>query len=198
MSTATETIEGLVRGEYKYGFVTDVEADAAPPGLNEDIVRLISAKKKEPAWLLDWRLKAYRAWQKMEEPHHWANFSYPPVDYQSIVYYAAPRQEKKLGSLRDLACPIDGIRYSIDHLTIDAAQRKAITVPPTTGARHTARVNATRATPNPSPARCSTASSAKAAHSASMCCASATPTTTPPASSTAGPWPNSRCACSSR
>ena len=68
MSTATETIEGLVQQEYKYGFVTDVETDSAPPGLNEDIVRLISAKKKEPEWMTEWRLKAYRHWLTMEEP----------------------------------------------------------------------------------------------------------------------------------
>ena len=68
MSTATETIEGLVKQEYKYGFVTDVETESAPPGLNEDIIRLISAKKNEPAWLMEWRLKAYRHWLTMPEP----------------------------------------------------------------------------------------------------------------------------------
>ncbi|HEY9171341.1 MAG TPA: Fe-S cluster assembly protein SufB [Verrucomicrobiae bacterium] len=91
MSTATETIEGLVKTEYKYGFVTDIEADAAPPGLNEDIVRLISAKKNEPDWLLEWRLKAYRHWTTMSAPT-WPKVSYPPVDFQSIIYYSAPRQ----------------------------------------------------------------------------------------------------------
>src|SRR4030088_855692 len=90
MSTATETIEGLVQQEYKYGFITDVEADSAPPGLNEDIVRLISAKKKEPEWMLEWRLKAYRHWLTMEEPT-WANIHYSPIDYQSIAYYAGPK-----------------------------------------------------------------------------------------------------------
>ncbi|MHC4419864.1 MAG: Fe-S cluster assembly protein SufB [Planctomycetota bacterium] len=79
--------------EYKYGFYTDIEADSAPPGLNEDIVRLISAKKKEPGWLLEWRLKAYRHWLTMIEPT-WPNVHYPPIDYQSIIYYSAPRQAK--------------------------------------------------------------------------------------------------------
>src|SRR5712672_3446424 len=92
MSTATETIEGLVKQEYKYGFVTDVEADAAPPGLNEDIVRLISAKKKEPQFMLDWRLKAYRHWVTMKEPT-WPHVHYPPIDYQKAVYYSAPKKK---------------------------------------------------------------------------------------------------------
>jgi Fe-S cluster assembly protein SufB len=92
MSTATETIEGLVQQEYKYGFVTDVEADAAPPGLNEDIVRLISAKKNEPKFMLDWRLKAYRHWLTMKEPT-WPHVHYPPIDYQSSVYYSAPKKK---------------------------------------------------------------------------------------------------------
>ncbi|HVY72318.1 MAG TPA: Fe-S cluster assembly protein SufB [Verrucomicrobiae bacterium] len=93
MSTATETIEGLVKTEYKYGFYTDVEADAAPPGLNEDIVRLISRKKNEPEWLLEWRLKAFRHWTTMQEPA-WPKVTYPKVDFQKIVYYSAPKQKK--------------------------------------------------------------------------------------------------------
>jgi Fe-S cluster assembly protein SufB len=92
MTTATETIEGLVKKEYKYGFYTDVEADAAPPGLNEDIIRLISAKKNEPKFMLDWRLKAFRHWLTMKEPT-WPHVSYPPIDYQKIVYYSAPRKK---------------------------------------------------------------------------------------------------------
>src|SRR5512136_1617714 len=91
MSTATETIEGLVGQEYKYGFVTDVEADAAPPGLNEDIVRLISAKKKEPSFMLEWRLKSFRHWLTMKEPT-WPHVHYPPIDYQGSVYYSAPKK----------------------------------------------------------------------------------------------------------
>src|SRR5919107_5537178 len=89
MSTSTETIEQLATREYKYGFVTDVESETIPKGLNEDIVRFISAKKNEPEWLLEWRLKAYRMWLKMEEPR-WPAVSYPPIDYQDAYYYAAP------------------------------------------------------------------------------------------------------------
>ena len=92
MSTATETIESLVKQEYKYGFVTDVEADSAPPGLNEDIVRLISAKKHEPEFMLAWRLKAYRHWLTMKEPT-WPHVHYPPIDYQNAVYYSAPKKK---------------------------------------------------------------------------------------------------------
>ncbi|HLH56065.1 MAG TPA: Fe-S cluster assembly protein SufB [Verrucomicrobiae bacterium] len=92
MSTATETIEGLVKQEYKYGFVTDVETESAPPGLNEDIVRLISSKKDEPAFLLEWRLKAFRHWQTMKEPT-WPHVHYPPIDYQKSVYYSAPKKK---------------------------------------------------------------------------------------------------------
>src|ERR1035437_7082104 len=92
MSTATETIEGLLKTEYKYGFVTDVEADAAPPGLNEDIVRLISSKKNEPQFMLDWRLKAFRHWLTMKEPT-WPHVHYPPIDYQASVYYSAPKKK---------------------------------------------------------------------------------------------------------
>jgi Fe-S cluster assembly protein SufB len=101
MSTSTEVIEQLANTEYKYGFVTDVEQDIAPKGLNEDIVRLISSKKGEPEWLLDWRLKAYRVWLKMTEPT-WQNVKYERVDYQSISYYAAPKEKKKLGSMDEV------------------------------------------------------------------------------------------------
>jgi Fe-S cluster assembly protein SufB len=92
MSTATETIEGLVKQEYKYGFYTDVEVDAAPPGLNEDIIRLISAKKNEPEFMLEWRLKAFRHWQTMTEPT-WPHVQYPPIEYQKAVYYSAPKKK---------------------------------------------------------------------------------------------------------
>jgi Fe-S cluster assembly protein SufB len=91
MSTATETIEGLVKQEYKYGFYTDLETDSAPPGLNEDIIRLISAKKKEPEFMLAWRLKAYRHWLTMKEPT-WPHVHYGPIDYQKSVYYSAPKK----------------------------------------------------------------------------------------------------------
>src|SRR6266550_7655400 len=90
MSTSTETIEELATREYKYGFVTDVESETIPKGLSEDVVRLISSKKNEPAWLLEWRLKAYRLWLTMEEPT-WPNVKYPRIDYQDIIYYSAPK-----------------------------------------------------------------------------------------------------------
>ena len=98
----SSSVEHLVNQQYKYGFVTDIEADVAPKGLNEDVIRLISAKKGEPEWLLDWRLKAYRGWLKMQEPHHWANIRYNPVDYQGISYYSAPRTKNPLGSLDEV------------------------------------------------------------------------------------------------
>ena len=93
MSTETQKIEDLANQEYKYGFYTDIEADSAPPGLNEDIIRLISAKKKEPEFMLKWRLKSYKHWLTMTEPT-WANVQYPPIDYQSIVYYSAPKRKE--------------------------------------------------------------------------------------------------------
>ncbi len=98
----SSSVETLVNKEYKYGFVTDIEADSAPKGLNEDIIRLISAKKGEPDWLLEWRLKAFRGWLKMTEPHNWPNIRYNPVDYQSLRYYSAPRTAKPLGSLDEV------------------------------------------------------------------------------------------------
>jgi Fe-S cluster assembly protein SufB len=93
MPSETPQIEDLANQEYKYGFYTDVEADSAPPGLNEDIIRLISAKKKEPEFMLEWRLKAYRHWLTMVEPQ-WPNVEYPPIDYQDIVYYSAPKRKE--------------------------------------------------------------------------------------------------------
>ena len=94
-------IEALVNREYAYGFVTDVETDTVPAGLNEDIIRLISAKKNEPEFLLAWRLKAYRRWLTMKEPH-WGNVKYPPINYQSLVYYSAPKSVKPLQSLDEV------------------------------------------------------------------------------------------------
>jgi Fe-S cluster assembly protein SufB len=94
-------IESLVNKEYEYGFVTDIEADTIPRGLTEDTVRLISAKKQEPAWLLEWRLKAFRRWTTLTEPH-WSNVKYPPIDYQNLYYYSAPRTKKPLGSLDEV------------------------------------------------------------------------------------------------
>lgn len=85
--------ENIFDQEYKYGFITDIEADQAPPGINEDIIRFISAKKKEPKFMLEWRLKAFRHWLKMKEPT-WAFVHYPPIDYQKIIYYSAPKSQK--------------------------------------------------------------------------------------------------------
>ena len=91
MSTDTEVLTSLTNREYQYGFVTDVEADSAPPGLNEDIIRLISRKKEEPEFLLEWRLKAYRKWLTLKEPT-WAFVKYPPINYQDTIYYSAPKK----------------------------------------------------------------------------------------------------------
>ncbi|MGH7521616.1 MAG: Fe-S cluster assembly protein SufB, partial [Gemmatimonadales bacterium] len=95
------SIESQVLQPYKYGFVTDIAADVVPPGLNEDIIRLISAKKKEPPFMLEWRLKAYRHWLTMKEPH-WPNVTYGPIDYQGVTYYSAPKQQKQVGSLEEV------------------------------------------------------------------------------------------------
>jgi Fe-S cluster assembly protein SufB len=98
MSTA---IESLVNKEYPYGFVTDVETDTIPRGLSEDVIRLISSKKNEPKFMLEWRLKAYRRWLTMKEPH-WGNLHYEPIDYQDIIYYSAPKSVKPLQSLDEV------------------------------------------------------------------------------------------------
>jgi Fe-S cluster assembly protein SufB len=122
MSTSTEVIEQLANTEYKYGFVTDVEQDIAPKGLNEDIVRLISSKKGEPAWLLEWRLKAFRVWQKMTEPT-WQNVKYDPIDYQGISYYAAPKEKKTLGSMDEVD---PEIRATFDKLGIPLIEQQLL------------------------------------------------------------------------
>ncbi len=103
MAGTQETREQVaeITGDYKYGFVTDVEMDMAPKGLSEDIVRFISAKKKEPEWLLNWRLKAYRAWLKMDEPD-WAKVNYPKIDYNDTYFYAAPKSQDKPKSLDEV------------------------------------------------------------------------------------------------
>src|SRR5712692_7325244 len=93
MPTPVSNVEELATKEYKYGFVTEVEVDTVPPGLNEEIIRLISAKKGEPDWMLEWRLKSYRHWLTMQEPT-WANIKYGPIDYQAISYYSAPKSKK--------------------------------------------------------------------------------------------------------
>ena len=95
------SIEAQVLQPYKYGFETDIESEIVPPGLNEDVIRLISTKKGEPEWMLEWRLKAYRQWLRMTEPH-WANVRYGPIDYQAISYYAAPKRGPELTSLTEV------------------------------------------------------------------------------------------------
>src|SRR3954463_6114844 len=99
MSTAAEI---LTNREYKYGFVSDIESDIIPKGLSEETVRLISSKKNEPEWMLEFRLKAFRGWLKMQEPKHWPNFQYPAIDFQNISYYAAPKQKAKKASMDEV------------------------------------------------------------------------------------------------
>src|SRR5881392_247152 len=93
--------EQMAKQEYKYGFVADLDEDTVPKGLSEDVVRLISRKKKEPEWMTEWRLRAYRHWLTMKEPT-WSNVRYPPIDYQNIIYYAAPKPKKEVKSLEDV------------------------------------------------------------------------------------------------
>ncbi|HQV77376.1 MAG TPA: Fe-S cluster assembly protein SufB [Chitinophagales bacterium] len=101
MTEQDAIIDEVVNSEYKYGFVTNIEQENAPKGLNEDIIRFISAKKEEPEWMLEWRLKAYKEWLKMTEPK-WANVHYPKVDFQNIIYYSAPKPKKELNSLDEV------------------------------------------------------------------------------------------------
>ena len=120
MTTATRTIEELANREYQYGFVTDVEAETVPIGLNEEVVRLISEKKREPAWLLEWRLKAYRTWLTMTEPT-WQNVRYPAIDYQDIIYYSAPKKRPTLNSLDEVD---PEIRATFEKLGIPLEEQK--------------------------------------------------------------------------
>ena len=124
MSNApSDTIERWASQEYKYGFVTDIESDSAPPGLSEDIVRFISAKKGEPDWLTEWRLKAYRHWLTMTEPT-WPNVHYPKIDYQSIIYYSAPKQDKDRPQSLDDVDP--KLLETYEKLGIPLAERAAL------------------------------------------------------------------------
>jgi len=101
MSGSNEILEEFVQGEYKYGFTSDIDSDILPPGLNEDVVRFISAKKGEPEFMLEYRLKAFRYWKEMKEPH-WAHLHYPEIDYQNISYYSAPKKPKEIKSLDEV------------------------------------------------------------------------------------------------
>ncbi|MFQ5865581.1 MAG: Fe-S cluster assembly protein SufB [bacterium] len=122
MSAELQTIEKFTKSDYKWGFTTDIETDLAPKGLDEDIVRLISEKKKEPRWMLEWRLKAFRHWLKMDEPK-WPNVKYPAIDYQNAYYYAAPRKKQQLKSL-DQVDP--KIRETFEKLGIPLEEQKRL------------------------------------------------------------------------
>ena len=127
MAGANPELERLAKQEYKYGFVTDIEEDRAPPGLTEDVVRLISAKKKEPQWLLEYRLKAFRRFREMLEDEDanptWAKVHYPAIDYDSIVYYSAPRQKAQISSLDELD---PELRATYDKLGISLLEQKRL------------------------------------------------------------------------
>jgi Fe-S cluster assembly protein SufB len=101
MAKSNQVIDSAISREYEYGFVTDIDQEIIPPGLNEGVIRLISSKKNEPDWLLDWRLKAYGQWLKMEEPN-WAKLQYSKIDFQAISYYSAPKEKEKLKSLDEV------------------------------------------------------------------------------------------------
>src|SRR5438874_7896783 len=122
MNNELSAIEKTVLSDYKYGFVTDIEADEAPPGLNEDTVRFISAKKNEPQWMLEWRLKAYRHWLKMEEPK-WANIKFGPINYQDIIYYSAPKQKAGAKSLDEID---PELRRTFEKLGISLDEQKRL------------------------------------------------------------------------
>src|SRR5882724_9665358 len=129
MKDGLSPIENAVLNDYKYGFVTDIESDSAPKGLSEDIVRFISAKKNDPEWLLEWRLKAYRHWLTMPEPR-WAKVQFPPIDYQDAYYYSAPKAKdgpksldevdpKLLETYEKLGIPL-GERAALAGIAVDA------------------------------------------------------------------------------
>ncbi len=122
MSKEVDILEEITNSEYKYGFVTDIEADEAAPGLTEDAVRWISAKKKEPEWMTEYRLKAFKIWQGMTEPK-WSNVHYVPVDYQSIKYYSAPKQKIEVGSLDEID---PELRRTFERLGISLNEQKRL------------------------------------------------------------------------
>jgi Fe-S cluster assembly protein SufB len=120
MSTQAQDVEQLIKREYKYGFSTDIDQEILPPGLNEDVVRAISAKKREPEFMLNWRLQAYRHWLTMTEPT-WQKAEYSPIDYQDIAYYAAPKPKPKLASMDEVD---PEIREMFDKLGIPLEEQK--------------------------------------------------------------------------
>ena len=115
-------LDEFTRKEYEFGFTTDIEADKVPPGLNEDVIRLISAKKEEPQWMLDWRLQAFEVWKTMEEPD-WAHVNYTKPDYQAISYYSAPKSKVPLGSLDEVD---PEMRATMDKLGISTEEQKRL------------------------------------------------------------------------
>lgn len=117
-----ELLEEITSSDYKYGFYTDIEADEAPPGLSEEIVRFISAKKNEPEWMLNYRLEAYKVWKEMTEPK-WPNVHYQPIDFQSIKYYSAPKQKKTIGSLDEVD---PELRKTFDRLGISLKEQERL------------------------------------------------------------------------
>lgn len=123
MSTATQTIEEFAKKDYEWGFVTDLESETIPRGLNEDIIHLLSAKKNEPDFMLQWRLKAYRHWLTMEEPRWWPNVTFAPIDYQSLFYYSAPKAKKQLKSLDEVD---PELRRTFEKLGISLEEQKRI------------------------------------------------------------------------
>ncbi|MFN3403189.1 MAG: Fe-S cluster assembly protein SufB [Cytophagaceae bacterium] len=122
MSENIKILEEITSSEYKYGFETKIETENAPKGLNEDIVRFISKKKNEPEWLLEWRLKAFRHWLTMTEPK-WPNVTYPPINYQDIIYYSAPKQKAKLNSLDEID---PELKATFDKLGISLEEQKRL------------------------------------------------------------------------
>lgn len=123
MAKETDILEEITSSEYKYGFTTNIENDTAPAGLNEGIIRFISAKKKEPEWMLNWRLDAYRTWLEMECPQ-WQNVKFPTINYQDIIYYAAPKQKVKVNSLEDID---PELRKTFEKLGISLNEQKRLT-----------------------------------------------------------------------
>ncbi|MGC8751125.1 Fe-S cluster assembly protein SufB [Hydrotalea sp.] len=123
MKEEIDVLEQAIGSEYKYGFVTNIETETVPKGLNEDIVRLISQKKNEPEWMLNWRLKAYAHWLKMESPD-WANIKYPPINFQDIIYYAAPKKKQALNSLDEVD---PELLKTFEKLGISLAEQKRLT-----------------------------------------------------------------------
>ena len=122
MNSDTDTIENFVNSDYKYGFTSNIDTDSIPAGLNEEVIRTISKKKGEPEFMLEWRLKAYRHWLTMEEPH-WPNVFYPAIDYQSYIYYAAAKPKKQLGSLDEVD---PELRRTFEKLGISLDEQKRL------------------------------------------------------------------------